>query len=350
MHRIREYVPLGSLVDDGRLACGYDVRLKLFVALATVLAVVLSSRLALSLLVLAGCLAWLVASRAPLGTVLARLIAPLGLALAIGVMRTFLTGTTPLATWDLGLCRLTATREGLAEGTLIGCRVLASVAVVVCLCLRTPALDILAALRWARMPQTLIEIAHLMYRYVFVLFEQAINIASAQKVRLGYISWSRSIRSLGTLSGMVLLRSLDQAERSYEAMLARGYRGTLATPTLPALPRRQAAVACLCVALVWTGYAVTEHWPFPWDRLPACQYSAGTRQAGSLAHVRRCGRSPDRATGLSEGHRISWRPSVGRFGGVRDPRRAPHPGDLRSNVSAGSETRAERSRGGPDER
>ena len=36
----------------------------------------------------------------------------------------------------------------------------------------------------------------------------------------------------------------------------------------------------------------------------------------------RCGRSPDRATGLTAGLPPSLRPSVGRFGGVRDPRQA----------------------------
>jgi cobalt/nickel transport system permease protein len=261
MHRLREVFSLGQATGDGRLACRYDVRVKLIVALATVCAVVLSRRMGFPLLVLAGCLAWLAVSRVPLGRVLGRLLTPLGLAAVICLVRTFLTGTTPVATWDLGLFHLTASREGLAAGALIGGRVLASVAVVMTLCLRTPALEVFAALRWAGLPQTLLEIALLMYRYIFVLFEQAASIVSAQKARLGYANYGRSMRSLGSLAGIVILRSLDQAERSYEAMLARGYHGSLPTPSLPALRKRQVAITWVCLTLVMLGFFLAERWP-----------------------------------------------------------------------------------------
>ncbi len=51
---------------------------------------------------------------------------------------------------------------------------------------------------------------------------------------------------------------------------------------------------------------------------------AGSARAGVRAgdEDERCGRSPDRATGPTAGLLISGRPTVGRFGGVRDPRRA----------------------------
>ena len=261
MHRLRETFSLGQVTGDGRLACRYDVRVKLIVALFTVCAVVLSRRMGFPWLVLAGCLVWLAVSRVPLGRVLGRLLAPLGLVAVIGLMRTFLTGTTPVATWDLGLFHLTASREGLAAGALLGSRVLASVAVVMTLCLRTPALEVFAALRWAGLPQTLIEIALLMYRYIFVLFEQAASIVSALKARLGDANYGRSMRSLGSLAGIVILRSLDQAERSYEAMLARGYHGSLPTPTLPALRKRQVAITGACLTLVLLGFFLAERWP-----------------------------------------------------------------------------------------
>ncbi len=261
MHRLREAFTLGPISGDGRWSCPYDVRVKLIVALATVGGVVLSRRMGFPLLVLTGCLAWLGVSGLPLGRVLCRLLAPLGLAALLCVMRTFLTGPTPLVTWDWGPLHLTASQEGLAAGLLIGSRVLASVAVVMTLCLRTPVLEVFAALRWAGLPRTLIEIALLMYRYIFVLFEQAASIVSAQKVRLGYANYGRSMRSLGSLAGIVILRSLDQAERSYEAMLARGYDGALPMPTLPALRKQQVAVTGVCLTLVLVGFVLAEGWP-----------------------------------------------------------------------------------------
>ena len=89
-------------------------------------------------------------------------------------MQTFMTGTTPLASIDLGFWRLTATREGFSGGALIASRVLGSLGIVMLLCQGTPAAEMFAALRWARVPRTWIEIAVLMYRYLHVFFEQAV--------------------------------------------------------------------------------------------------------------------------------------------------------------------------------
>ncbi len=60
---------------------------------------------------------------------------------------------------------------------------------------------------------------------------------------------------------MVILRSLDQAEKSHEAMTARGYQGRLPLPALPALPWRQVAVACGGVAVIAAVFVLAERWP-----------------------------------------------------------------------------------------
>ena len=147
-------------------------------------------------------------------------------------------GTTPLISFDVGPWQFILTKEGLLDGGLIASRVLGSVSVIVVLCMVTPAGGIFAALRWARLPRTWIELAMLMYRYIFTLFEQATSVLSAQKIRLGYAGLRRSLRSMGNLGGIVLLRSIDQAEKTHEAMVARGYEGLLPMPTPPALRRR----------------------------------------------------------------------------------------------------------------
>jgi cobalt/nickel transport system permease protein len=124
-----------------------------------------------------------------------------------------------------------------------------------------PAAEIFAALRWARVPRTWIEIAVLMYRYLHVFLEQSTCVASAQRVRLGYSNLRRSFQSLGSLAGMVVLRSLDQAEKSHEAMTARGYQGHLPLPVLPRLPWRQGAVALSGVVVIAAVYVLAERWP-----------------------------------------------------------------------------------------
>jgi cobalt/nickel transport system permease protein len=129
------------------------------------------------------------------------------------------------------------------------------------MCQGVPVAEILSALRWAKVPRTWIEIAVLMYRYLHVFFEQATCVVSAQRVRLGYSNRRRSFQSLGNLAGIVVLRSLDQAEKSHEAMTARGYRGHLPLPAMPPLPRPQAAMACTGVVVIAALYVLAERWP-----------------------------------------------------------------------------------------
>jgi cobalt/nickel transport system permease protein len=132
--------------------------------------------------------------------------------------------------------------------------------VVLVLGAAAPMHKICAALRWARLPHTLVEIAMIMYRYIFLLLDDTAAVLSAQKVRLGYVSFRRSVASLGSLAGLVMLRSLDQADRTHEAMLARGYQGRLPLPTLPALRGRDLLLIAVAVAATGLMYLAGERW------------------------------------------------------------------------------------------
>ena len=260
MHHFQSFVP-EDLQPAAALLAGCDIRVRLIVAVTAIVATVMSTSIGFGLIALGCSLAGLAAMRTPPKVLMHRLMGPLAIAALVLLMQTFMTGATPMATIDLGFCRLTATREGFWAGALIASRVLGSFGIAMILCQGTPAAEILAALRWARVPRTWIEIAVLMYRYLHVFLEQAACVASAQRVRLGYSNLRRSFQSLGSLAGMVVLRSLDQAEKSHEAMTARGYRGHLPLPAMPRLPWRQAAVACSGVAVIAAAYVLAERWP-----------------------------------------------------------------------------------------
>jgi len=76
-------------------------------------------------------------------------------------------------------------------------------------------------------PKIFTELALLVYRYIFVLLEEIVTIKDAQRVRLGYRNWRQSMKSLGTLGGSLILRAYDREERVFEAMVARGYTGSV---------------------------------------------------------------------------------------------------------------------------
>ena len=111
-----------------------------------------------------------------------------------------MTGTTPLASLP-GPLAVVGHREGLLDGALIASRVLGSVGIVLVLCTFTPAHEIFAALRWARVPRTWIEIAMLMYRSIFTPLRAGRQRARGAEGRLGYATLRRSLRSLGSLAG-----------------------------------------------------------------------------------------------------------------------------------------------------
>lgn len=81
------------------------------------------------------------------------------------------------------------------------------------------------ALRLLHLPEIMITQFLLTYRYVTVLLEEVNRITQAYSLRapnqkgIHYKVW-------GTLTGQVLLRSMDRANAVYESMLLRGYDGS----------------------------------------------------------------------------------------------------------------------------
>lgn len=257
MHHFHDPSSRGGSPRAG-LWAGCDLRVRWIVALAAVVAVVMSTRIGFGLLAFGGCLIAAAIARIQPKILARRLLGPLALAAVVCLVRTFMTGTTPMGVVDLGAWRLTATWEGFWAGALIASRVLGSLGIVMVVCHGTLPHEILAVLRWARVPGAWIEIALLMYRYLHILREQAGSVVAAQKVRLGYASLRRSLSSMGILAGIVMLRSLDQAEKSHEAMVARCYQGSIPLPMLPPLARRQWAAAFAAVAVVAATFFLAE--------------------------------------------------------------------------------------------
>ncbi len=158
---------------------------------------------------------------------LLRFSGPMGVAAVILVMKSILTGSTELYSVEVFSLHLTVTSEGFEEGVKLAFRILGALGVVQFTSVITPAHDIFRALRWFGLPHGWVEVAMLMYRYVFELFETAIDMSSAQKIRLGYADAARGLNSAGALAGAVLLRSIDKAASAHEAMIARGYKGVI---------------------------------------------------------------------------------------------------------------------------
>ena len=161
----------------------------------------------------------------------------------------------PLFELNLALFTLTGTLEGLDFFLSVLLKSWASVTAAVVLTATTPPLRLLEALRALRVPAILVAIVMLMYRYLFVLVDEAQSLMRARTARSaaigpksgGSLVWRA--KSAGGMAGSLFIRTLDRSERIYMAMLARGYDGTLRQSRVDSLERGPILllVASLCL-------------------------------------------------------------------------------------------------------
>jgi cobalt/nickel transport system permease protein len=235
-----------------------DARPKLVITITLILTVIRADSMTLPLVMLCSCLVTLLALRVPGKLLALRLAGPMGIVVVLVVLQMFMSGSTTLFTLSIGTWSLRATEEGLNRGLLMGARVLGAVNVMILFGFVTPAYKVFHALRWFRVPEGWVEIALLVYRYAFAFIEQASDVATAQRVRLGYSGWRRSLSSAGVLAGTVITRSLDQAIRTHEAMMLRGYTGKLPFGPLPTLSASEKGLMCFVPAVALAVHLLVE--------------------------------------------------------------------------------------------
>jgi cobalt/nickel transport system permease protein len=128
----------------------------------------------------------------------------------------------PLA---LGVCVMTIFQPG-------GWRLFLILAAKCTLCLwtmlllsnTTPFSELLHTLRRARVPALLITTMSLMYRYLFVLVDEAQRMKRARSSRTFNPERRHAWRGTATVAGQLFVRASERAERVYGSMCARGWR------------------------------------------------------------------------------------------------------------------------------
>ena len=114
-----------------------------------------------------------------------------------------------------------------------------SVQIAILLTATTPFHDLLWALRELRVPRPLVSIVGFMYRYLFVLADEAARIMRARAARAaegprrsgGRLVWRG--RVAGGMVGSLMLRAFERSERIYAAMVARGFNGDILSLSPP---------------------------------------------------------------------------------------------------------------------
>ena len=197
-----------------------DPRAKLAMGLAYTLVVALGHRPTPAALALAASLLIYLPSRQGLSLLWGR-------ALAVNLFTAFLWLFLP---WKIGWDHGPAWQynpDGPALALLITFKVNAVFIMILALWGTSRPVDLIHGLAHFRLPKKLLALFVLFYRYVHVIEREYRRLLMAMKVR-GFQPGNNlhTYRSYAFLVGMLLVRSLDRAERIHQAMLCRGFAGT----------------------------------------------------------------------------------------------------------------------------
>ena len=115
------------------------------------------------------------------------------------------------------------------------------------------------ALRRLGLPPLFVSQLLFLYRYIFVLMEEAMRITRARDMR-SFGTRGAGIKVFVRLVGILFVRTVDRAERIYYAMLSRGFQGDI--PSLRRSRIEAADLACLAAMVLFLAvlrfFRVTE--------------------------------------------------------------------------------------------
>lgn len=250
---VDEYSGLDSFVH--RL----DPRTKLLGSLALVLAVVLTTPgnwklLAVYLCVITGLL---LLSRLPPVYVLRRSLVVFPFVIMVAVFIPFFKQGQVAASYDMGAWHIAVTYEGLA--VLVN-TVVKSWLCILCLIILSSSTKferLLQGMYWLKVPHVLVQVISFMYRYMFVIADQAMRMQMARDSRNFGNNHRDIFRIMGNMVGTLFIRSYERAERIYAAMLSRGYNGEISVVKKLSFKLPDAyflvtlSILLVCPAILW---------------------------------------------------------------------------------------------------
>jgi cobalt/nickel transport system permease protein len=160
---------------------------------------------------------------------------------------------------------LSVTTGALRESTLVLCRVFGCSISLFFIVLTTPMTDLFNSMKRIGTPIELIDLMMIIYRYIFIVYAQAVEIWQAQVMRLGYSRLWEAIRSFSLLCGMLFISSWNAGEDLIRAMDCRCYDGIfpsldLAEPvqmrSLIPVVAYLAGLGCVLIVMTTGGVAV----------------------------------------------------------------------------------------------
>lgn len=128
----------------------------------------------------------------------------------------------PIGRWYLAV-----TKDSLWITFLVIIRTYASITCLFMMSLTTPIADVIHVCRRIKIPELMIELMYLMYRFLVILSEVHSKMTIAADSRLGYKNMKNTYSSMKGIASNLLSLSFQRASVSFDAMESRGYCGKL---------------------------------------------------------------------------------------------------------------------------
>lgn len=243
-HNLLDITYLDTLAAGDTPLHRIDARAKLVVTLAFIVAVVSFGRYELSGLVpfFFYPVALVSAGRVPLRYLAGKLLLVAPFAVLVGLFNPLFDRQALFYLGDIGVS------GGWVSFASILLRFLLTVSAALGLIAVTGMNALCGALAELGVPRPFVVQLMFIYRYLFVLGEEAARLDRARSLR-SFDRRAMSVAVFGSLAGHLLLRTLDRSERVYRAMLCRGFDGHV--PSAGPAGSGRGARGLLAFATVW---------------------------------------------------------------------------------------------------
>lgn len=172
------------------------------------------------------------------------------LSLPFGFLATSAAGLCISLNWANGW-HVAYSPAGMHTALRAGLRALAAISVTLLFAFTVSVPQWLALLRRLHVPEALLDLILLTYRTIFLLDDGRLSILRAQRNRLGYRTWTSSLRSGSMAASALFVRALTHSQRLERGLAARNYEGRLIVLLpLSATRKRHLALALALPALL----------------------------------------------------------------------------------------------------
>ncbi|MEK4063622.1 MULTISPECIES: cobalt ECF transporter T component CbiQ [Paenibacillus] len=144
------------------------------------------------------------------------------------------------------------TAEGLHRAGLLLARVLACLTCCFFIIFTTPFGELLQVLRRLRMPQIVLELMLIMYRFLFLLSDTAHGMMLARRLRGGRRGRVAKLREVAGMAGSLFANTMHRYYGLSQGLITRGYMGEIILPPYVSrpVPRRFTVQACAGIFLL----------------------------------------------------------------------------------------------------